>query len=193
MVATPLLLGLLAIAAATDLRWRTVYNWNTYPGIVAAWGLNAAGSAATRWFDADPGALARWGWVGLDDSFAGFLACGAILLVCFVLLEVGGGDVKLMAMIGAFLGHQRGLEAMLWTFVLGGCVGLIVLVWRIGPVRLAAMVVRQLLWLVRLGRWSPWTPQERAALRPPLFLAPNALAAVMIVEFGVVDLLDSVL
>ena len=43
MVATYLLLGLVLIAAITDLRQHKIYNWTTYPGIVAALAINAAG------------------------------------------------------------------------------------------------------------------------------------------------------
>ena len=125
----------------------------------------------------------------MAESVIGFLACGLVLLVCYVLFKVGGGDVKLMAMLGAFLGPERGINAMLLTFVLGGCMALIVLVWRVGPVRLTARVLRQVLWTISLGRWSPLTPDERAQLQPPLFLAPNALAAVVIVHFFLADLM----
>ena len=96
------------------------------------------------------------------------------MLACFVLFKVGGGDVKLIAMLGAFLGLEQGVTAMLWTFVLGGCMGLIVLVWRVGPVRLLVRVFRQLMWSLRLGHWEPLTDDERAQLQPPLFLAPCA-------------------
>ena len=34
-------------------------------------------------------------------------------------VQVGGGDVKLIAMLGAFLGPEQGITAMLWTFVCG--------------------------------------------------------------------------
>ena len=35
MVATVLLLALVAIASITDLLWHKIYNWTTYSGIVA--------------------------------------------------------------------------------------------------------------------------------------------------------------
>ncbi len=47
------------------------------------------------------------------------------MLVLFVFFRIGGGDVKLLAMLGAFLGLEQGIETLLWTFVLGGAVGLI--------------------------------------------------------------------
>jgi len=187
MVTTVLLVGLLAVATVTDVSRHKIYNWTTYPGILAALALNGVGTVLVSTTDVDPQWLRAWlGWIGAAQSLFGFLACGLVLLVCFVLFKVGGGDVKLMAMLGAFLGPDRGIEAMLWTFVLGGAMALIVLIWRVGPVRLIARVLRQVLWTVRLGRWSPLTPDERAQLQPPLFLAPSALAAVIIVQFSLI-------
>jgi prepilin peptidase CpaA len=183
MVATVLLIGLLAVAAATDLRSQRIPNWVTYPGILAALALNGLGSAAAAagWVDAS--SLEQWGWVGLGPSAAGFLACGAVVLVCYLFLRIGGGDVKMIAMIGAFLGFERGIVAMLWTFVLGGCLALIVLIWRLGPVALVSLGLRHLLWTLRLGHFAPLTDEERIALQPPLHLAPSALAAVLLVQF----------
>lgn len=190
MATTVLLLGLLAVATGTDVRRHKIYNATTYSGSLAALALNAAGSMLLISTEAEPEALERWlGWIGVARCLLGFAACGLILLVCFVFFRVGGGDVKLMAMIGAFLGPERGIEAMLWTFVLGGCMGLIVLVWRVGPWRLVARAARQLLWTIRLGRGSPLSPDERAELEMPLFLAPSALAAVILVRFSLAELL----
>jgi prepilin peptidase CpaA len=207
MIATVLLLGLLAVATATDLLRHRIYNWTTYPGILAAWAINALGTVwsalagtqggqgevehGQRWLAGmatGPTAIYDWlGCVGLASSLLGCLVCFAVMLVCFVLFRVGGGDVKLIALLGAFLGVDGGLRAMLWTFVLGGCTGLIVLVWRVGPLRLAAAAMRYLLWVIRLGRLSPLSPEQRAQLQPPLFLAPSALAAAVIVVFGLME------
>ena len=188
MVLTVLLLGLLSVAAATDAVRHRIYNWTTYPGILAALATNGLATAWAAAVGADPRSFCPWlTWIDAWDSFFGFLVCGAVLLVCFVLFRLGGGDVKLMAMMGAFLGVEQGVKAMLWTFVLGGCVGLIVLVWRVGPLRLAAAVFRHLLWTVRLGRIGPLTPEQRAQLQPPLFLAPSALAAAAIVQFDLLE------
>jgi len=187
MVATVLLLGLLGIAAATDVARHKIYNWTTYPGIVAALALNGAGSVLVKVTDLDPDwAADSLGWIGVGPSVFGFFACGLVLLVCYVLFNVGGGDVKLMAMLGAFLGPDRGIEAMLWTFVLGGAMALVVLVWRVGALRLTTRALRQVLWTVRLGRWSPLTADERAQLQPPLFLAPSALVGAIIVQFSLI-------
>ncbi len=105
------------------------------------------------------------------------------MLVCFVFFRVGGGDVKLMAMIGAFLGVQQGIEALLWTFVLGGAMSLMVLVWRVGPAALVARTVRQIVWSLRIRAWSPLSAEERGQLQPPLFLAPSALGALAVMRW----------
>lgn len=188
MATTALLLGLLVVASVTDVRCHRIYNGTTYPGMLAALAWNAAGAALLSGSMVRRETLESLGWIGPWQSLLGLLVCGFVLLVCFVFLEVGGGDVKLMAMLGAHLGPDRGIEAMLWTFVLGGAMGLMVLIWRVGPWRLLARVMRQVLWTVRLGRWSPLTPEERAQLKPPLFLAPCALVAVVIVQFSLMDL-----
>src|SRR5438270_468124 len=84
--------------------------------------------------------VVKYGWLsdlsGLEDSLKGFAVCGGLMLVCFVFFGIGGGDVKLIAMMGAFLGFYRGVEALLWTFVLGAAAGLAILIWRVGLWRL---------------------------------------------------------
>lgn len=178
MVAWGVLLALMVVASVTDLARHKIYNWTTYPGILLALALNAAVpklASQSHWGD--------WGYIGLHDSLLGFLLCGFLMLVCFVFFRVGGGDVKLLAMLGAFMGPQQGIEAVLWTFVLGGGMALIVLIWRVGPWRLAVRAVRQLLWAFRVRGWPGLTAEEKAQLQPPLFLAPSALAAVLIVHY----------
>ncbi|NLY00299.1 MAG: prepilin peptidase [Rhodopirellula sp.] len=187
MIGTILLLALLAIAAATDVAWQRIYNWTTYSGILLAWGLNAAGEVAVLAGKADPERLEALGWIGFAASLAGFLLCGFVLLACYVFFQVGGGDVKLMAMVGAIAGPEGGIEIMLWTFVIGGCMALIVLVWRVGAVRLVARAARHALWTLRLGRFVPLSAEDRAELQPALHLAPSALAAAAIVQFAIVE------
>jgi len=186
MVVTILALARVGVATVTDLRRHEILNRTTYPGMAVALGLNALGSAAVRWAGANPEWLESLGWIGLDRSLLGLAVCGFLMLVCFVLLQVGGGDVKLMAMLGALFGPEKGIETMLWTFVLGAGAAVIVLVWRVGPWRLLTRALRQVLYTIRLGRWSPLSEDERAQLQPPLHLAPSALAAVVIVRFELI-------
>jgi len=187
MVVTILLLGLLLIASITDVIGHKIYNWTTYPGILAAWTFSAAGAGLEAVDAVSTPTLVRLGWISFPNSLLGFLICGFVLLLCFVFFKVGGGDVKLMGMVGAFLGVERGIETMLWTFVLGACVAMVVLIWRVGPLRLVTRVARQILWTVRLRWWPPLSDEERSQLQLPLFMAPSALVATLIVQFSLID------
>ena len=159
-----ILLGLLAVATVTDVRKHKIYNWNTYPGIVAGLSLNATA-----------------GWAGVWEAALGFLVCGFVMLFCFVLFNVGGGDVKLIAMMGAFLGLEKGVEAMLWTFVLGAMMGMAVIIWRYGFLTLLARAWRHTRLVFQARGWVPLPEEEREPLKRWLFLAPSALLAVAIV------------
>lgn len=176
-VSNGLLILLTATAAVTDFRNHKIYNWTTYPGIIAAFAVNYLENG---WDD---------GPRCLEDSLLGFGFCGGLMLASYVFFAVGGGDVKLLAMIGAFLGVNQGLEALLWTFVLGGAAGLVTLIWRVGIVRLVKGTVRHVLWSLRLVTWLPLSEAERRELQPSLFLAPSALLAVVIVCFDLARVL----
>ncbi|MFO1093531.1 MAG: A24 family peptidase [Planctomycetaceae bacterium] len=161
------MLLLTAVASATDLRRQKIYNWTTYPGMLAGFALNAAAG----------------GWPATEDALWGFLTCGGVMLTCFVFFpDLGGGDVKLIAMLGAGLGLDDGILVMLWTFVIGFVAGLAMLIWKVGALPLlkrAAQTAREV--IVLRGRIAPADPQ--APIRRWLYLAPAALAAVIIVRW----------
>jgi len=191
MLATVLLIVLLLVATFTDVRWHKIYNWTTYPGMLAAGLINLCGALVLSYGDAQ-----RWqpwiGWIPdvpnpLATSVLGWLACGFVMLVCLVTFQIGGGDVKLIAMIGAFLGLEQGLVTMLWMLVLGGALGLVLLIWQIGIGRLLMKSVRHLKSVLKLGRHAELPEEDRAYLQQPLYLAPTSIPAVLIVRFGVLD------
>ena len=122
-----LLAGLLVVASITDIGWQKIYNWTTYPGMVL--GLLLGGF--------------QGGWPGLEDRLLAVLLCGGLMLFAFLLMGIGGGDVKLVAMMAAFLGIERGVEAMLWTFVLGAIIAGAILIWQLGVWRILKKTVEQ--------------------------------------------------
>jgi prepilin peptidase CpaA len=187
MIVTVLLLALTATAAATDIWKQRVYNWTTYSGIAAALAINAVGEFFERASEPNERLQRLVGWVGLQDCVAGLLVCGFCMIVCYVFFEIGGGDIKLVTMLGGFLGLEHGVAAMLWTFVLGGCFGVVMLIWRVGLWRLLAQSVRHVSATVKARGWLPISDDERRQLQPPLFVAPMALAAVAIIRFDLVE------
>lgn len=180
MISIGLLLSLVGVATITDIRSHRIPNVVVYPGLAVALAINLA----TIWLSDE--FVIEWqptvGWVGWRDALIGLAVCGFFMLVCYVFFGIGGGDVKLLTMVGAFLGLEHGLEALLWTFILGGCLGLTLLIWRVGAWALLARAWRQLLAVVRWGTSLGLAEEERKELKSDLFLAPCALVAIVIVR-----------
>ncbi len=72
-------------------------------------------------------------WLGLRESFFGVLAGGGILWLLGLLGDfifkkesMGGGDIKLLAMIGAFLGWKIALLSLPLASLAGAVVGIII-------------------------------------------------------------------
>ncbi len=166
---TIVVLILVAIAAWTDLRERKLYNWNTYTGMLIGVGIHLL-----------PGSP-----LAVTDSLAGWLACGLIMLLCFVLMPIGGGDVKLLAMIGAGLGLEDGLTALLWTCTLGALSAIAGVIWQIGAWTMLQGTVSRVSLLLRARGWVPWTTEQRHVLDQRFRLGPCALLAVFITRFEV--------
>jgi leader peptidase (prepilin peptidase)/N-methyltransferase len=110
----PALLFLLALIAVTaiDLEHQLIPDLITLPGI-------AAGFLSSL-------IVSRPGW---KESLAGIALGGGILLIVILLSGggMGGGDMKLAAMMGAFLGWKLVLVAMFIGILLGGLVAVTLL------------------------------------------------------------------
>lgn len=103
-----------ALAAAWDHRTGTIPNWITVPPMIAAplgYGLVA-------------------GWMGVAVAIAGLFICAFVPYVLFRANAIGGGDVKLLAAVGAMLGVMPGIEAQLVAFVAASVIAMGRLVWH---------------------------------------------------------------
>lgn len=99
------------IAAITDLRTRTIPNWLTGGGMIAG--------AAVQ--------IAVAGWAGAKAAALGLGLAMLIYLPLYLLRGMGGGDVKLMAALGAAAGPQNWLAIFLITSLVGGIAAVIVI------------------------------------------------------------------
>ncbi len=115
----PLLISL-AIAWA-DLRTRRIPNYLTLGGAAAGMGYQ----------------LGYHGWPGLADSLAGLILGLALLLFPYWKGGMGGGDVKALAAMGAWLGVKRTFFLFIYMGLSGGLIILVVL-WRRGLLRTMA-------------------------------------------------------
>jgi leader peptidase (prepilin peptidase) / N-methyltransferase len=70
-----------------------------------------------------------WSDVSLASAAVGFLVGGGVMLLIAVIScgGMGGGDIKMMAMMGIFLGLKLTFLALFLSFIIGGVGGLIVI------------------------------------------------------------------
>jgi prepilin peptidase CpaA len=166
---TSLALALL-IAVVTDLRSRTIPNALVIAGVVGA-----LGSAAF----ADPFGRGT----AILSALLGVLVGGGVLLPLYLVRGCGAGDVKLMAMVGTFVGPSLALQAGLYTFLTGGLLGLLFMSRRATRERTArnlrSMVASPGLGIA-LGD-SRTRPIDRTAARLPYAVAIAAGTALALV------------
>ena len=100
------LVGFLAASAWLDVRSRRIPNTLTGAAMIAGLVLSTV----------------HLGAVGFAASLAGLVVGATPLLVPFALGGVGGGDVKMMAAVGTFVGPVLVLVSLVFGMALGGIV-----------------------------------------------------------------------
>ena len=134
---------LLAIASVSDYRTFKIPNWLTGSGMV--FGLIYS---AVVPFSIHHGFL--WALGGLLLGFV-------IMLPCYALRIMGAGDVKLMAMVGAFLGVANILPAVIFSFITGGIAALVCAFYNNALLRMFGNVkaITQMMLLSAIGGFRP--------------------------------------
>lgn len=126
-----LLLLLLLVAAWCDIRSRRIPNSLVFPGMIAGILSNILLPQVT-------------GGLGILDSLAGLGVGLLLLLPLYLLRAMGAGDVKLMAMTGAFLGVHGTIGALPYVLLTGGVFAL-GFAWNKGMLRKALHNVQRML------------------------------------------------
>jgi Flp pilus assembly protein protease CpaA len=112
-----LLLALAAAGAVWDVTSGRVPNTLTYTGALVGLALNA---------------LVRPSGIGLGPAALG-LAVGFVpLFLVYLAGGLGGGDVKLMAAVGAFLGPYTTAYALLYSCLVGAVLSVAIIFWKEG-------------------------------------------------------------
>jgi prepilin peptidase CpaA len=103
-------LAIVAVAAGWDLFTRRIPNLLTFGGIALGIGFHGAVASV----DGGIHGAARAVLISLVSA----VACSVIPAISFAKKQMGGGDVKLFAAIGAMTGPWIGLDALGFTYIL---------------------------------------------------------------------------
>ncbi|MCY1296982.1 Type IV leader peptidase family protein [compost metagenome] len=114
LFAIAVLLGLMGYAVVSDLREHRIPNRLVLAGLLI--GLASQSYA--------------FGLAGLGDGALGVLVGFAIFIPIYALGGMAAGDVKLMAMVGAFLTPGGATWAALFSLIAGGLCGLLLILAR---------------------------------------------------------------
>lgn len=156
---TGVLIGLLLVAAWSDYKTGRIPNILVFPGMVLGLAYNTA---------YPPFLDATFPW-----AFEGMGIALALMLPFYLLRTIGAGDVKLIAMSGAFLGFPSVLWATLAVFLAGGVLSLAYVI-RHGSLRRAFSNIAGMLLSALPGIARPW----------PL-LTMNSQASVGTLPYGI--------
>jgi len=119
-----LLFALLAAAVWHDVRARRIPNAVVFPGALLAVALHGLLPAGAGLFGTPMGGL------GILSALGGLAIGLAFLLPMYALRLMGAGDVKLLAMAGAFVGAGQVLTVAVLTLVAGGVLAIAVSAWQ---------------------------------------------------------------
>lgn len=103
-----MLLALCVGSTITDLRSRKIPDLLTLPAMVLGLVLGFVGG----------------GVVGGLSAATGLLVCGGVFWIVALAGGMGGGDVKMMAAVGALLGMPDGLWGLVYAALLGGALAI---------------------------------------------------------------------
>ncbi|GMV83991.1 MAG: hypothetical protein AMXMBFR7_51750 [Planctomycetota bacterium] len=120
-----MLLALAGTSLYSDLKSRRIYNAFTYPAILMGWGFALTQSLLKRSW------LPESFWYSyLLESAGGMAFCLLIMVLVYWQGGVGGGDVKLMAAMGALAAWPLALYLLVYATLAGLAMGLSMVIWQ---------------------------------------------------------------
>ena len=148
----------LIVAAVIDGKILKVPNWLTFPFILSGWAYG----------------LIAGGFAGLGYSLLGTFVGMMLLLVLRNVGGMGGGDVKLLAGVGAWLGTVTTLWVFAATAIVGGIMAA-VMIWMSGNWRKHYAMAHQI-----LHEWKTIKdPEKLSAIarerKPTMYLLPYGI------------------
>jgi prepilin peptidase CpaA len=165
----------LGLCTVTDVRSGKIYNVVTYPAMAWALAINAVATILGVWA---PGVAT--GAIGLPSSLLGGLLCFGLMIASFLTAGGGGGDVKLATAIGLLLGPERGLMAIVYTYIAAGAFALVYAA-TLGAIGAVVWVFAVRLGVVVLpGLAVPPSDESRRVLSRKIRMAPFFALGVLV-------------
>ena len=109
-----LLIGVLTVAAVTDLKYHRIHNILTLPAVLLGFFAN----------------FLLYGLPGISKSALGFAVGFGLFFLIYLMGGMGGGDVKLIGAIGAIKGFPFVLWAICYSAFVGGMIAIAIMIWR---------------------------------------------------------------
>jgi prepilin peptidase CpaA len=119
-VALTLAISFSAAAAVFDYRTGLIPNWLNYGALALAALVHGVGLTG----------------YSFSASALGFVSLFVPLFVMFVMRSIGGGDVKLLATLGAILAWPASGSLLFWSVVFAALYALIYMIHRAGVLRI---------------------------------------------------------
>jgi prepilin peptidase CpaA len=123
------------LGAITDVRSARLPNRLTYSAIFAALVLREAFG----------------GWAGLKSGLLGVGIAGGIFCVLYVMGAMGGGDMKMMAAVGAWIGSTHILTVLIVIALAGGVLALVSMIFNRNLIQTVRNAVRLVMFRFTAG------------------------------------------
>ena len=123
------------VGAVTDVRSARLPNRLTYTAVIAGLVLRAA----------------MMGWTGLKSGLIGIAIAGGLFCVLYVMGAMGGGDMKMMAAVGAWVGRTHVLTVLVAIALAGGVLALVSIVFNKNLIQTVRNAVRLVLFRFTAG------------------------------------------
>lgn len=181
-------------AAITDYNRQRIYNWTTYTAFLWAIAINVVASLAAYGtgpftFSLEPAEVVGpnfLGGIGIGQCLAGAAVCFLGTMFGYDLSGGGAGDVKIAAVIGAFLGVCDGAFAIAYSYLVAAIVIIVWSTYKNGPLALIKAGLRKIGRFLGIMWFFQVTDDDQQLLMTPVPLGPYFAIGTLLVLSGLV-------
>jgi prepilin peptidase CpaA len=164
LIVAAVMVAVTAVAAITDWRDEIIPNWLTLPALVLGLAVHTV----------------AFGALGLVSALLGAVLCGLLPYILFRQGALGGGDVKLLAALGALGGAGLGMEAQVLSLLVAAGYAMLLLAKRGRLLGMLGNAGRLVVNPILPAKWRrPVTPETMTSMRLGAPICAGTLLAVI--------------